>query len=287
MKNLKLSLYFRYTLIIFLSIFALAVVLLLADKITNIRKESKAPLTPVETDTLSQDDMVKNTPITSLPNLVGGQNRIPILMYHYIRDLNDPSDKIGTNLSVSPANFAKELGILQAHDYTTVTFEEIAQNPALTVKNPIILSFDDGYEDFYTAAYPELKKHQMKAVSYVITGKVGGEYMTAAQIKEISDYGIEIGSHTISHPDLRTLNGQKLKSELTESKATLEAITGKTVISFCYPSGKYNDMVVAAVKNAGYLDATTTNPGLSNFDNLFELSRYRMNPTTELSGILK
>lgn len=210
---------------------------------------------------------------------------MPILMFHHIRDFSDQSDPIGVNLSVSPAKFASELDLIQRKGFTTITFRDL-ENGNIPDK-PIILTFDDGYQNFYDNAYPEIKRRQMKAVAFIITGMNGGDYMNNAEIKEISDYGIEIGSHTISHPDLSTISNEKAIREVTESKEILEKITGKPVISLCYPSGKFNDPVVADVKNAGYKYATTTKNALSDFKNTLEISRYRVNSDANIESYLK
>jgi len=207
---------------------------------------------------------------------------IPILMYHHIRDFNNAADTIGTNLSVSPADFAAQMDYIKSKGYNTATFADI-QNGTLPEK-PVILSFDDGYENFYQSAYPLLKERGMKSVSYIITGKMGGDYMTEAQIKELSDGGFEIGAHTVSHPDLATATAERATREITESKATLEAVIGKKVISFCYPSGKYSQAVEDEVKNAGYFYATTTKGGIANIaGDSYALSRYRVNNGTNIN----
>lgn len=211
---------------------------------------------------------------------------MPILMYHYIRALDDPNDKIGTNLSVSPETFAKQLDLIVEKGYNAINFEDIKAGniPA----KPIILTFDDGYADFYTSAYPELKKRNMKAVSYIIVRDIDkGNYLTSSQIVELSNNNIEIGSHTISHPDLSKTPDEKAKTELTQSKEVLEKLIGKAVISFCYPAGKFNDATVNEVKSVGYIYAVTTNNKLTNFSNLLLLNRYRVNHDTNISAYLK
>jgi peptidoglycan/xylan/chitin deacetylase (PgdA/CDA1 family) len=127
---------------------------------------------------------------------------------------------------------------------------------------PVILSFDDGYADFYTTAYPVLAQHGFKAVSYVVPGFFGrGGYMTASQVLELDRDGIEIASHTWSHLDLTTLPPDALAREVQAPKAYLEQLLGHPVVDFCYPSGRFNDNVVAAVGAAGYQTATTTQLG--------------------------
>lgn len=219
-------------------------------------------------------------------NTINNETSIPIFMYHYIRVLNDPNDKIGTNLSVSPEKFSSELDLIKSKGYEAITFEDI--NNGNIPNKPIILTFDDGYKDFYQNAYSELKKRNMKAVSFIITNDIGqNEYMNNNEIKEISNYGIEIGSHTLSHPDLSKLSSAKAEIEIAQSKKNLEELISKNIISFCYPSGKYTPETENIVKTAGYKFATTTNSGITTFDNFFALNRYRINPDTNISSYLK
>ncbi len=212
---------------------------------------------------------------------------IPILMYHHIRDYDNPEDKIGTNLSVSPQEFINQLNLIENKGYKTVTFEEILNNHL--PDKPIILTFDDGYLNFYQNAYPELKKRNLKAASYIITNSIGGgAYMNSNQIKEISNNGIEIGSHTISHPDLSKLSNEKAEREIFESKKILEVLLNKKIVSFCYPSGKYDETTKELVKDAGYSYAVTTNGGIAKLGSGdYELNRYRVNKGTDISRYLK
>ena len=210
---------------------------------------------------------------------------IPILMYHYIRVVDDPNDQLGRDLSVTPVNFQKQLDEIKALGYTTTTFQEI-ENGNLPEK-PIILTFDDGYQDFYTNAYPVLKQMRMTAVSFIIVNDRGDEYMTGPEIKEISDYGIEIGSHTLNHLDLSKIDDVRATKEITESKNELEKLTNKAVISFCYPSGKFNDSSIRITGETGYKFATTTKSGLAALDDPLQLDRYRMKNETKINNLLE
>lgn len=244
----------------------------------------KADETPIESPTVdpkSESIIAAETTQSSIP----ATTELPILMYHYIRDYNDSRDQIGVNLSVSPANFATQLDLINSRGYTTTTFAEL--DSGLKITKPIILTFDDGYQDFYDNAFPELRKRGMKAVCFIITDKDSKEYLTSSEISELSSYGIEIGSHTISHPDLSTISLARAQNEIVESKATLENIIGKPVISLCYPSGKYNENVVNLAKEAGYKYATTTNSGIGKFISPLELNRYRVSSSSNIGAFIK
>ena len=190
---------------------------------------------------------------------------VPILTYHYIRENPDRNDRLGFALSVTPADFAAQMDWLARNGYQTITTAELhaylAGTRALPSK-PVILTFDDGYADFYTAALPVLRGHGFTAVAYIVSGFVGQpRYMTADQVRESDRSGVEIGSHTVSHPDLTTMPGSSVLFQLRESKRVLEGLVGHPVVSFCYPSGKFSRSVAAAVSAAGFDDATTTRFG--------------------------
>jgi peptidoglycan/xylan/chitin deacetylase (PgdA/CDA1 family) len=212
-----------------------------------------------------------------------GTTIIPILMYHYVRVVTDPKDTIGIGLSVTPDLFARQMQYLADNGYTTLTMQEVydilAGRKTLPTK-PIALTFDDGYRDFYTAAWPVLQQHGFKATNYVITDFIGWDaYMTWPMLQELAAGGqVEIGAHTRSHADLRTLSAATLMDEVLGSKAILETGLGRPVGAFCYPAGFYNAAVIAAVGRANYLTATTELPGAKqNIQAPYELPRIRVN----------
>jgi peptidoglycan/xylan/chitin deacetylase (PgdA/CDA1 family) len=192
--------------------------------------------------------------------------RVPILMYHYIRVNPDPGDRLGFNLSVTPADFARQMDWLAANGYHPIDFDDLRGyllGRGGLPERPVVLTFDDGYRDLYTTAYPVLRAHGFKAVSYVVSGFLGSpRNVTTEQVLEMDANGIQIGAHTVSHADLTALSGANLWHEVFDSKAVLEALLGHAVLDFCYPSGRVNDAVLGAVQAAGYQTATTTQPGV-------------------------
>ena len=187
---------------------------------------------------------------------------VPILTYHYIRVNPDTRDRLGFALSVTPADFNAQMDWLAANGFHPVTPADLDAYLSGTrglPSRPVILSFDDGYADFYNSALPILRAHDFTAVSYIISGFIGRPgYMTAAQIVEADRDGIEIGSHSVDHANLARSSPGNVQFELVASKQALEQLLGHPVNAFCYPSGQFNSGVVAAVQAAGYRDATTT-----------------------------
>jgi peptidoglycan/xylan/chitin deacetylase (PgdA/CDA1 family) len=206
---------------------------------------------------------------------------VPILTYHYIRVNPDRNDRMGFALSVTPGDFAAQMDWLAQNGYHPITTEDLFAYLAGAQglpSRPVILTFDDGYADFYTTALPILRSHDFKAVAYVVSGFVGTSgYMTAAQVREADRSGIEIGSHTVNHANLANLSTAAVRTQLIQSKVFLEQVVEHPVVSFCYPSGKYTAAVAWAVADVGYHDATTTRYGYSfTLANRYVWSRLRV-----------
>jgi peptidoglycan/xylan/chitin deacetylase (PgdA/CDA1 family) len=187
-------------------------------------------------------------------------------MYHYIRTPPDPGqDRLGWGLSTSPDDFRRQMDFLDQNGFHPVTLGDLRDyldGARSLPARPVVLTFDDGYEDFYTTAFPVLKQHHFRAVAYIVSGFMGrGTNLSPDQIREIDAYGIEIGAHTVNHVDLTNSSAAGLKYEVKGSKDSLEAIVGHPVLDFCYPSGHFNDTVIQAVQAAGFASATTTQPG--------------------------
>jgi peptidoglycan/xylan/chitin deacetylase (PgdA/CDA1 family) len=188
--------------------------------------------------------------------------RLPILMYHYIRQPPSTStDLLGYRLSVAPQDFATQMDWLYAHGYHPVNFNQVRAYFAGTAAlppRPIVITLDDGYRDLYTAAYPILHAHGFTAVAYIVPNFVGWpDYATREQILEMDYNGIEIASHTMSHANLAKLSWGAAMYELVQSRRWLETLVSHPVIDFAYPSGKFTSQTVLAVEQAGYDTAVT------------------------------
>ena len=217
--------------------------------------------------------------------------QIPILMYHAVHVM-DPSEASNANLIVDPDLFEAQIKSLAKAGYYFLTPEEaykaLTEN-ALPAKKVVWLTFDDGNEDFYTIAYPILKKYKAKATNNVITGfvkKGNAGNLTVKQMKEMMAHGMSFQSHTVNHPDLSTTDKATQKVELTDSIDFLENKLNTKVNTIAYPSGRYNQTTLDLAKKT-YKLGLTTNEGLASAkDGLLSLNRVRILPTTTAKGLL-
>ena len=188
---------------------------------------------------------------------------VPILMYHYIRPVPGPDDPTGQGLSVSPEQFAAQMAYLAGQGFTTITMAELAdiwQDSRPLPDKPVVLTFDDGYRDFYTAAWPILQQHGFSATVYLVSGVIDEPaYLTADMIAELDASGrVDFGAHTVTHSDLPSLSDLDAEAEIFGSKRAIETMLGHAVRTFCYPAGNYSDRELALVDTAGYELAVTT-----------------------------
>ncbi len=189
---------------------------------------------------------------------------VPILMYHFIGNNPNPKDKARDTLSVSPDKFEAQMDYLAKNGYTPISLDTLygifGKQTTAPVK-PIVLTFDDGYIDFYTTAYPIFRRFNFHVVSFIPTGLIGGPsyYMNWNQIKEIQDSGlVTFEAHTVTHANLATLNSAAALKQMQDSKNVLLSHTGYPVNFIAYPYGGTNSSVQAAAKKAGFVGGLGT-----------------------------
>lgn len=219
--------------------------------------------------------------------------RVPILMYHYISIPPADADPYRLDLSVTPERFGEHLRWLRENGYTSISLDDVVL--ALTAgkplpERPVVLTFDDGYEDAYTNAFPLLLAFHMTGTFFVVTEWIDGHtagYLTWDQARDMAAAGMSIESHTRSHIDLtNACDYNCLVYQILGSVQTIEAETGVRPRFFCYPSGRYNDDVLRVVKQVGFEAAVTTEAGtIHTSDQLLELSRARIRGTTTVDDL--
>lgn len=224
---------------------------------------------------------------------------IKVLMYHRI--VEKPSGEISNPHSVSEEDFRSQLKMLEALNYTPVTFEDyhLYVRGELTLpKKPIILTFDDGYLDTFETALPILRDFNMKAVLFVMGDRHrrkatwdenSEEYplMSDEHIVEARAEGFEIGAHTISHLVLPELPEKELRREVFGSKKKIESVLGEEIISFSYPYGRLNKRVRSVVEESGFRFACGVYTGPPTFgDDLYDIRRLSINRKTGIAAYL-
>jgi len=197
--------------------------------------------------------------------VLGASATVPVLMYHYIR-YADPNDKVGVGLSVTPWEFSRQMDYLESHGYHTISLDELGANllnDYILPSKPIVITFDDGYRDAYTEAYPILKAHGLKAVEFVITGFVGGaSFLTWGEIKQMSDSGVfTFEAHTVDHYALTYLSDARALKEMTDSKNDLKNHLGYPINWIAYPYGNVDARIAKIATKAGFVGGFGTNFG--------------------------
>lgn len=207
--------------------------------------------------------------------------QLPIIMYHYVEYVKDPKDTIRKSLDINPFIFDFQLKTLANNGYESYFVRDIPgilNGSKEMAKKSIVLTFDDGYEDFYTDAFPILKKYNFKATIYIIVDFIGRHgFLNEKEIKEIAQSGlVEIGSHTLNHYYLKKAPKAVAQEEIFLSKSKLESLFGIKVDTFAYPFGALDEQSIELVKEASYSAAVSVAPGnVLTPVNLFYLPRIR------------
>lgn len=213
--------------------------------------------------------------------------KIPIVTYHHISNNKSFPNRAEWGLNVSISAFEEQVKYLADNGYSTVTlfdvYKSFYEGKVLPPKS-VVLTFDDGYRDNYEQAFSILKKYKKTGTFFMISGFVNAQsYMTEAQLKEMSDAGMEIEPHSKSHQSLGSFDKTKIATEIILSKMEIEKITGKPAYFLAYPYGSYNEQVISVIKNQGYLLAVTTRGGKDQDNSKpYELSRFAVTPRTDI-----
>jgi peptidoglycan/xylan/chitin deacetylase (PgdA/CDA1 family) len=193
---------------------------------------------------------------------------VPVLMYHRVVPSLPGPDPYGNCVTV--ASFESHLRWLARRGYTGVPLGAVAE--ALggargpLPRRPVVITFDDGYEDNHRHAWPALRRHGFGATVFLVSDAIGGHnhfdaadnpepvpMLSVEQIRAMHGAGIDFGSHTCTHPGpLTALADDRIRDELTRSRAAIEAILDSPVLDFAYPHSRLDPRVEALVRAAGY-----------------------------------
>lgn len=222
------------------------------------------------------------------------RTRVPILMYHSVSDNLFGRSHPYYQLNTSPAVFARQMRWLRQNGYQTTDLTKMlaALEAGQDVSQNIVITFDDGYRDFYTDAFPVMKQCGFTATIFLATDRIrdtsvrieGVDYLTWREVRELHEQGIRFGSHTVTHADLRSLGPEQIDYELGYSKETLEQKLGYSVESFAYPFAfpeedrGFTQFLVDVLENHGFKNGVSTIIGRAHLGkNRFFLPRLPVN----------
>ena len=209
--------------------------------------------------------------------LVAGRNnmRIPILMYHSISELSETNAHPYFETRTSPDVFETQMKYLCDKGYSTISPADVLallSSGQADTKKKIVITFDDGFRDFYTHAFPILQKYGLNATVYLPTAYInqrtklffGKECMTWSEVRELNKLGVAFGSHTVTHATLKLLSEPDLEREIRCSKDTIENELGSSIYSFAYPYAfpeqdrAFLHRLRDALRGAGYQNGVST-----------------------------
>ncbi|MGP0093337.1 MAG: polysaccharide deacetylase family protein [Xanthobacteraceae bacterium] len=215
-----------------------------------------------------------------------GAATVPILMYHSI---STGGSRGFRRFAVAPRLFEEHVRVMRDQGHATLSVGDLVEHRisgAAPLRRPVVLTFDDGFDDFYTAAMPILTKYNVAATLYVVSGCVGATsrwlaregnraMLSWSRLAELRKLGIEIGAHTMTHKALDTIPAAEARAEIEGSKRDLEDRLGEPVTSFAYPFGFYSKRVREMVIAAGFTSACAVRYGSSPLhDDRFALARH-------------
>lgn len=223
-----------------------------------------------------------------------GDQSVPVLMYHSVSD--DPETGVNPyyRLATSPRRFAEQMQWLKNSGCVGVSLEEALAFRAngKAGARPVAITFDDGFRDFHTGAWPVLQRHGFSATMYLPTAFIGSqrksfrgrECLTWNEVRELRRQGIRFGSHTVNHPKLHELPWKTIANELAGSKQAIEQELGEAVASFAYPFAfpqedrSFTKMLGELLQGQGYRHCVTTVIGrVQPDDDLFCVKRLPAN----------
>ena len=228
---------------------------------------------PIEQDSTPKTISQK---IASAPEILA-KKQVPILCYHQIRDWKPTDSKKAKDYIVPVDAFKQQMKMLADSGYHTILPDELydylTKGTPLPSK-PVMLSFDDTDLEQYSIAYPEMQKYHFKGVFFIMTVSLNRpRYMSSQQVKELSDAGNVIGSHTWDHHNVKQYQGKDWEIQIDKPTKLLETITGKPIRYFAYPFGLWNKQAIPELKKRNFVAAFQLITQRDNDDPLYTIRR--------------
>ncbi|GAB2942603.1 hypothetical protein GCM10027048_04030 [Hymenobacter coalescens] len=238
--------------------------------------EEKAA-TPADVTTTAPDPSTIPASAAGNAAAILARPQVPILCYHQIRDWRAKDSKGAKDYIVPEERFKEQIKMLADSGYHTILPDQLyayLTTGAKLPSKPVMLTFDDTDLDQFTVAKPTLDKYGFKAVYFIMTVSLGRpNYMSKAQVKQLSDEGNVIGSHTWDHHNVKKYQGQDWVTQIEKPTKTLEEITGKKINYFAYPFGLWNPEAIPELKKRGMVAAFVLAEKRDQQDPLFTIRR--------------
>ncbi|MCX2584246.1 polysaccharide deacetylase family protein [Pedobacter sp. MR22-3] len=242
-----------------------------ADSTENTNTNVATTATPVDVSKIKVADA----------KTILARKQVPILCYHQVRNWKPTDGKVGKDYIVEVQNFKDQMKMLADSGYHTILPDQLyayLNTGAALPSKPIMLTFDDTDLDQFTIVNPTLKKLGYKAVYFIMTVSIGRkgkfvDYMSSDQIKQLSDEGNIIGSHTYDHKNFKKYAGKDWEEQLDKPTKRLEEITGKKMTEFAYPFGLWNAEGIPELKKRGFRMAFQLSTKRDEKDPLFTIRR--------------
>ena len=215
-------------------------------------------------------------------------------MYHRIDDPSPGADALRRDLSVSRKNFRAQLRYLKQEGYEAITLNDLALHLTMgkpLPAKPIILTFDDGYADAYSHAFPLLQRFGFVGTFFLVTAPIdaqNADFLSWDQVQEMHTAGMKFEPHSYDHPDLRNRGYRYIVYQVLGPKEAIEARTGERCRFFAYPSGRYDQFVIDVLRSANYWGGVLTEQGdMHTTDGLFTLRRVRIQGADDLDTFIR
>jgi peptidoglycan/xylan/chitin deacetylase (PgdA/CDA1 family) len=251
---------------------------------------------PTVTEVEPSNAPVPVATVANLPTPDGDARtvHVPILMYHYLSIPPANADIYRQDLSVTPELFAAHLDAMQQAGYTTISLytllDHLTHGSPLPEK-PVVLTFDDGYRDQYTNAFPLLRERGLTATFFIVTDFLHDqrpEYITWDMVREMYAGGMSIEAHGRNHVSLANKDRDYLIWQALGSYESIEVEIGVRPRFISYPAGDYDQNTVDVFHSANYWAGFTTKQGATHrSDDLFQMERIRVRGTTSPEELLR
>lgn len=250
---------------------------------------AKTSLQEKQADSTSDNAEMK-TPANNAATILA-KRQVPVLCYHHIRDPKPGQSETMKSYSVSPAQFAEQMKALKDSGYETILpdqlYNYLVHNGPLPAK-PVMLTFDDTDEEQFTIGYKEMKKYGFKGTFFIMTISINKpRYMSKDQLKQLSDDGNAVESHTWDHHMVTKYQGDDWNIQFVKPRKTIEDITGKTANYFAYPYGLWNERAIPELKKAGFKLAFSLSTKMDTIEPLYTIRRMIVPGTWSTQGVLR